>query len=114
MSGALSRMHRASSRPSISGSLASRKAQANRCSLHQLQGFLGRQGFAGDITPFVEEMFQGPAHIRLIVHNENQFAWISHPTALTVYKMGNLTVKVLPWSAPLSTVMVPKCCLMME
>jgi hypothetical protein len=46
---------------------------------------LGAQGFAGDITAFVEEMFQGPAHIRLIVHDENQFAWISHPATLSAY-----------------------------
>ena len=49
---------------------------------HEFQGLLGAQGLLGDKAPAVEEMFQGPAHIRLIIHDQDLFTTFSHTEPL--------------------------------
>jgi hypothetical protein len=66
------------------------------------------------LSPAKNLALKPPRFVTKLRSVQNDMNFYSFLTATLYYKMGNLTVKVLPWSVPLSTVMVPKCCLMME
>src|SRR3989339_728476 len=89
------------------------EGHAELIALCQRNCFAGACGRPAGKTRSADDILHNPAHLGLVVHNENRGLFFVHGSP-PEKRAGNVTVKTLPRPSTLSASMVPRCCLTME